>query len=233
VTGISLSPTAGERVGERGVRQSHIAGLIVALVALSTPAVADKPSPLVESREDVTVDWAEGTLTASGGAAADLRMPSADLARPGAERRARGVAQGRLEKALADLPLGEGRKLSHDEILRAVGRARTVGVDYQSNGGAVVRLQIGFGDWLPAPPPAGPALAVGEVRLGAAPRVKVGKQEITVGAARYRIGHAPADAAAIAAKIDRQGQLTAANATGASEKLAGAAIVIYVRKVLP
>jgi hypothetical protein len=160
-------------------------------------------------------------------------MPSADLARPGAERRARAGALGRLEKALAELPLGEGRKLSREEVQRAVGRARTVGVEYQSNGGAVVRLQVGFGDWLPAAPAAGPALAVGEMQLAAAPKVKVGKQDVTVGTARYRVGHAPADAAAVAVKVDRQGQLVSAGPASSTEKLAGAAIVIYVRKVLP
>jgi len=206
---------------------------IAFLVALSGAALADKASPLVDARDGVVVDWEAGTVTATGGAAADLRMPSADLARPGAERRARTAALARLDKALAELPLGEGRKLAREDVQRAIARARTVGVEYQSNGGAVVRLQVGFGDWLAAAPADGPALAVAEMRLAAAPKLKVGKQEITVGTARYRLGHAPADTAAIAAKVDRHGPLAVVNATDSTEKLAGAAIVIYVRKVLP
>jgi hypothetical protein len=163
-------------------------------------------------------------------------MPSADLARPGAERRARAAAVARLGKALAELPLGGGHTLPVAAVDLAAGRARDLGVEYQSNGGAVVRLRVVFADWLSAEPPPGPALAVAEARLGAAPKVRVGKQEIVVGTARYRIGHPPAAAAAVAAKVDRDGNLVVAGPAGPSDlaqKLAGAAIVVYVRKVLP
>ena len=43
---------------------------------------------LVDHRDGVEIDWAAGTVTASGGAAADLRMPSADVARAGSLPRA-------------------------------------------------------------------------------------------------------------------------------------------------
>jgi hypothetical protein len=60
----------------------------VTATAAATGAVADS-SPLRDARGGVEIDWGEGTVTAQGGAAADLRMPSAELARPGAQRRAR------------------------------------------------------------------------------------------------------------------------------------------------
>jgi len=209
------------------------ARVLLACAVLSGAARADKPSPLVDSRDGVTVDWSEGTITASAGAAADLTMPSADLARPGAERRARAAALARLKKALGELPLGGGHALPAAAVDQAAGRAHDLGVDYQSNGGAVVRLQAAFGDWLSAAPRTGPALAVAEARLAAAPTVRVGKREIAVGTARYRFGHAPAGVAAVAAKVDRDGDLVVGGPADLAEKLAGAAIVIYVRKILP
>jgi hypothetical protein len=206
---------------------------------------------LVEQRPDgVEIDWRDGTLTARGGAAADLSLPSADLARPGAVRRARAAALARIKEALADLPAGgvvdgagakgrhpadaPARRLAPDAISRALDRARTLGIDYQSNGGALVRVQVRFTDWLaPEEPPEGPALAVREMRLGAAPLVHVGGREVAVGAARYHLGEAPAGAHAVAAKVDREGRLAiAAGDRALGEKLAGAAIVIYVEKVL-
>src|SRR6185295_19007893 len=125
---------------------------------------------------------------------------------------------------------------------RALGRAELVDVEYQSNGGAVVRLRARFGDWLPAPPPAGPALVLGEARLGAAPALRVAGQEVASGAARYRIGAPPAGTHAIAVKVDREGRWNArAEKVNKGDKadrpekdlvdrLAGAAILIYVQK---
>jgi hypothetical protein len=240
-----------------------VAGALAALAASgATPARAATPQVLEETRGPVSIDWAEGTVTARGGAAADLRMPSADLARPGAERRARAAATARLKDALAGLPLGPGRALSGEAIEQALGRAQVVDVEYQSNGGAVVRLRARFGDWLAAEPQPGPALSVNEARLAAAPvlRVAAGKkggkaaaasagkkgskdladddEEIVTGAARYRIGAPPAGTHAIAVKIDHDGRWVLhrekadKNDKDLTEKLAGAAIVIYVQKVL-
>jgi hypothetical protein len=192
-------------------------------------------SPLQETRGGVAIDWGEGTLTAAGGAAADLRMPSADLARPGAERRARAAALARLKSALGELPLGGDRTLPPAAVELALGRARLLGVEYQSNGGALVRMQVRFSDWLPAQAPVGPALSVAEMRLQGAPKLKIGGKETLIGAARYQLGAPPAGTRALAAKADRQGRLVVAVAAAdrdLGEKLAGAAIVIYVDKVL-
>jgi len=219
-----------------------LAAVAAARAASAGPAAT--PNALEEARGAVSIDWGEGTVIARAGAAADLRMPSADLARPGSERRARASAVTRLKEALAALPLGGGRTLPADAVERALGRAELVDVEYQSNGGAVVRLRARFGDWLPAPPPAGPALVLGEARLGAAPALRVAGQEVASGAARYRIGAPPAGTHAIAVKVDREGRWNArAEKVNKGDKadrpekdlvdrLAGAAILIYVQKVL-
>ena len=216
------------------------AKLFLLLVAGVAARAGHAPSTsLEETRAGVTVDWGEGTLTAQGGAAGDLRMPSADLARPGAERRARAAALAKLKQALTDLPLGDGRKLSPEAVELALGRARAADVEYQSNGGAVLRMRVRFGDWLPAEPVAGPVLAADELHLAAAPALRVGGKDVVSGAARYRLGAPPAGSRPVAVKVDRQGRWAAKGDKKGDkadkdleEKLAGAAIVIYVQKVL-
>jgi hypothetical protein len=224
-----------------------VAAALLWLVALGTApagraaaaAPASTPAALEEARGAVSIDWAEGTVIARGGAAADLHMPSAELARPGSERRARVAALARLKEALAGLPLGGGRTLPADAVERALGRAEVVEVEYQSNGGAVVRLRARFGDWLAAPAPAGPTLALSEGRLGAAPALRVSGKEVASGAARYRLGAPPSAAHAIPVKVDREGRWTARaekekekEKGDLADRLAGAAILVYVQKVL-
>jgi hypothetical protein len=199
------------------------------------PALArGDEAPLEETQAGVTVDWRAGTLSATAGAAADTRMPTVDVARPGAVRRATAAATAKLRTALTALPLGGGHKLSPDDVSRAVGRLRVVDVQYQSNGGAIVRAEVRFGDWLEPPPAPAPiaTLAVPAMRLAAAPAAKVGAREVRVGAAVYRVGAAPADAGAVAAKVDATGRLAVAGDGALGEKLAGGLAVIYVQKVL-
>ena len=197
-------------------------------------ASAEPPasSELVETREGVTIDWRAGTLAATGGAAADLRMPSVDLARPGAERRARAAAIAKLRAALAVLPAGGGRKLDPDRVDRALGRARATDTQYQSNGGAVVRMEVGFADWLEDPAAAPTTLSVREAHLAASPRAIVGGQEIALGAATYRNGAPPADAGARPARVDHSGRLAIEGGAELAAKLARGPAVIYVQKVL-
>ena len=60
------------------------------------------------------------------------------------------------------------------EPMLAVGRARAVDVQYQSNGGAIVRAEVRFGDWLEKPgAPDGYAVAVSAMHLGAAPTARL------------------------------------------------------------
>src|SRR5262245_18224573 len=130
---------------------SAVGLVLVALTGLAVGAARaerDPDGPLRETHGGVTVDWAEGTLASSGGAAADLRMPSDDVPRSGAVRRAREAALGKLRLALSELPLRGGRVLSGPAIERVLGRARTGAVEYQSNGGARAQVTVRFADWI-------------------------------------------------------------------------------------
>jgi len=189
---------------------------------------------LIDSSGGVTIDWAAGTLRASGGAAADLRMPSVDLARPGALRRAHAAAAAKLRAALDALPLGGTTHLAVAEIERAISRARDVDVQYQSDGGAVVVTEVRFGDWLQATPDASAApvaLSVAAMHLGAAPPFKIGKHEGRIGAATYAHGSAPRAANPHAARLDHAGRLSLEGPADLVEKLAQGRVVIYVEKV--
>jgi hypothetical protein len=201
-----------------------------------TAAAPAADSPLREVRGGVEIDWDAGTLTATGGAAPDLRMPSAEVARPGAVRRARAAAQGKLRAALAELPLGGGRKLEAVAIERAVTQAANANVDYQSNGGALVRVVARFSDWADTAPEPVAALSVPAVHLAAAPVLKLGGHDVAVGAARYHLGAPPASAKAVHARPDRSGRLVVEGSLegGAdlAQKLARGVVVIYVQKVL-
>lgn len=213
---------------------ASLAGATLASLAWVALAAAE-PAPsteLTETHDGVTIDWRAGTLTATGGAAADLRMPSVDLARPGAERRARAAATAKLRTALGALPTGSGHPLDPDRIDRALGRARATDIQYQSNGGAVVRMEVGFADWLEDPAAPVTTLAVHEARLGAAPRALIGGQEIALGAATYRLGAPPAGTHAHAARLDRAGRLAVEGGAELAAKLAHGPALIYVQKVL-
>jgi hypothetical protein len=192
---------------------------------------AAPPGALQESRGGVSIDWQIGTLGAAGGAAADLRMPSVDLARPGAERRAHAAALAKLRAALATLPLGGGRTLGAPEIERVVGRARTVDTQYQSNGGAVTRLEVRFADWIEQKEPPTVTLTAPAMRLVAAPVATVAGREIRVGAATFRLGPAPAGSNAVAARVDRAGRLVVDAGGDLATKLAGGIALIYLQKV--
>ncbi len=199
------------------------------LAPLAVAADRD-PGDLTTTRDGVTLDWSAGTVAATGGAAADLRMPSVDLARPGAVRRARATALARLRAALEALPLGGGRKLDAARVDRALGRVRTADVQYQSNGGAVVRLEVSFADWLEESAPPKVALSAPAAHLAAAPAARVGKHDVTLGAALYKMEPAPADARP--AKADHAGRLTIEGDPELVGKLAHGVAVIYVGKVL-
>jgi hypothetical protein len=191
----------------------------------------DRDGPLKETLAGAAVDWETGTIAASAGAAADLRMPSVDQSRPGAQRRAQAGAAAKLRAALASLPLGSGNKLTTAEIDRAVGRARPVDVQYQSNGGAIVRSELRFGDWLDPPSPPNPvSIAIASGRLAAAPAARVGKRDVRIGAAVYRVGHAaPKDA--LKATVDKDGRLVVPGDGPLADKLARGLVMIYVGKL--
>jgi hypothetical protein len=196
---------------------------------------------LKQTLAGAAVDWEVGTISATGGAAADLRMPTVDLSRPGAQRRAHTAAVAKLRAALTTLPLGSGNKLTAAEIERAVGRARDVDVQYQSNGGAIVRVEIRFGDWLEAPSaPDGFAVAVASMHLSAAPTARVGKRDVRVGAAVYRVaegkgaknaGGNVGGAAVADGRVDKDGRLVLSGDAQLPDRLARGQVIIYVGKL--
>jgi hypothetical protein len=215
---------------------------IAALLLFTARAHAD--DKLVRAVGETEVDWGTGTITARGGAAADFRMPSADIARPGAERRARAAAAATLRAALQALPLGAGNKLSAAELEAALGRAHAGNVDYQSNGGVLLTLSLAFGDVAPPKEAIRPdggaetarkaperALSVASMPFELAPRVVAGEREAALSWAIYRAGTPPAGVDAIAVHRDRAGRLALPKGEAkALQKLAGAPVVIYVQK---
>jgi hypothetical protein len=217
-----------------------------ALLLVAGPAAADEK--LVRTLGGSEIDWSAGLITARGGAAADFHLPTAELARPGAERRAQAQARARLRATLDDLPTG-GRKLSEAQKEAAVARAHREAVDYQSNGGVLLTLGLGFGDVVPpkepsrvvttadagAPEPARKAperaLSVASMPFELAPRLAVGERDAPVAWAIYRLGPPPAGVDAIAVHRDRAGRLVLPKGEAkALQKLAGAPVVIYVQK---
>jgi hypothetical protein len=222
--------------------------LLVLLLGLSQ-ADAQAEQKLVRQLGETEIDWATGTISARGGAAADIRMPTADIARPGAERRARAAAVAKLRAALATLALRPGAKLSAAELETALGRAHPAGVDYQSNGGVLMTMSLAFGDIVPpkeapaartgdrdagAPPTRKAperALAVASMPFELAPRVAAGDKEAALSWAVYRTGAPPAGVDAITVKRDQAGRLVLPKAEAkALQKLAGAPVVIYLQK---
>jgi hypothetical protein len=223
-----------------------IAALGFLLLAGSAWADAQADQKLVRPLLETEVDWGTGTISARGGAAADIRMPSADVARPGAERRARAAAVAKLRAALATLPLRPGGKLSAAELEAALGKARPADVDYQSNGGVLLTMSLAFGDIVPPketakakdrdagaePTRKAPeqALAVASMPFELAPRVAAGDREAALSWAIYRTGAPPSGVDAISVKRDQAGRLVLPKGEAkALQKLAGAPVVIYLQ----
>ena len=119
---------------------------MVVVVAVVTTARAATPAALVRPLAGAEVDWSAGTVTANAGAAADMRMPSPDAARPGAERRARAAAIEKLRAALRALPVRGSERLSEKQVEAALGHASTTRIEYQSNGGVVLWVGVRFED---------------------------------------------------------------------------------------
>jgi hypothetical protein len=231
-----------------------LAGALVFLIAASTAIAAS--DPLVQEDSGTVVNWRRGIVAATAGAAPDHRTPSAEVARAGAERRARASARARIGEALRKLPLGGGRKLDELAVTRAIERARVAELEYQSNGGVMVTMEVAFGTWAAsasasasekpsrpdggsadddgaAPPSRGAptALSLSEGRLGAAPVVVVGGREVEPSAVRYATGAPPPGGPRPAkAKLDKKGRLIIE--AGAPGEFAARPLLIYVHKIL-
>jgi hypothetical protein len=212
-------------------------GRVVVAALISSVAYAAAPFSLVRPLAGAEVDWSAGTVTASAGAAADMRMPSPDAARPGAERRARSVAVEKLRAALRVLPVRGSERLSEKQVDAAMGHASTTRVEYQSNGGVVLWVAVGFKDLLgdsggPVAPSDAVALAAAAMPLQLAPQVVVGGKETVVRNVRYHQG--PPPAGAIGVRRDDTGRLVLPKGSETTlDQLAGGPVVIYLEKVLP
>jgi hypothetical protein len=92
------------------------------------------------------IDWTRGVITAVGAAPGDIRAPSPELARVGAERRARAQAHERLLAAARALRLDDrlvGAWADTDAAVAArlaevVARALDLALDYGSDGSVVL-----------------------------------------------------------------------------------------------
>lgn len=222
------------RTSGAGPRRDAIA-LAVAMVLVSAAGVAAS-DPLVQETKGVVVDWRRGVLIARGGAAGDLRMPSSEMARAGAQRRASDAGRARLGEALRALPLGGGRKLDAGAIERALQRAQPKRIEYQSNGGVLLDLELPFGSWNEATPVGEAAAAVtlrlGEGALAADPTLLVGDSEVAFSAVRYALAsELPIDSHPVVVHADKKGRLIPKEASAAKD-LASKSAVIYVQKIL-
>jgi hypothetical protein len=194
-------------------------------LVLAALAQAKEPVSFRRQVGEAEVDWSAGTITAQAGAAADLRMPNPNAARPGAERRARAAAEDRLRAALRQLV--PGGKLDDRTALARVSRT-----EYQSNGGVVLWLTLAFADLAPGKP-APVALRVASMPFALAPVVVGAGKTAVVAHATYKpAADCPKDA--IATERDGQGRLVLAGSQAKLvDSLAGAAVVIYLERPQP
>jgi hypothetical protein len=192
-----------------------IAALALLLLAGETRA-DDK---LVRPLGDSEIDWGAGTISAHGGAAADLRMPSAEIARPGPSAGPGPRPWPSCAPPCRPCRFAPAASCRRADLEAALGRAHPAGVDYQSNGGVLLTMSLAFGDIVPPkekdrkPPDAGvettrkapeQALAVASMPFELAPRVVAGEREAALSwrstaRARRRRGWTPSPSSATAA----------------------------------
>ena len=214
-----------------------VAVVVAALLFSLIPARAGTPTSVVRPLAGAEVDWSAGTVTASAGAAADMRMPSPAAARPGAQRRARAAAVEKLRAALRALPLRGRERLEEKQIDAALGHASVTRVEYQSNGGVVLWLGLRFEEVLgsatvPATAPGLVVLSLAAMPLELAPLVVADGREVVGGHVRYHQGQPPAGA--IRVSRDDKGRLVLPRGSeGTLDRLAGEPVVIYLQRILP
>lgn len=147
----SLAPRS---LAPRSLAPRSLAWILVtacALAAAPGAALGDGPPPVVEDRAGGTIDWTRGLIIADGAAAADLRARAPDVARVGAERRARERARDALASLAEGVALAsggdvgsaiEGDEAAAGRLGAAAERAVEVGIDYASDGSVRVRLGL-------------------------------------------------------------------------------------------
>jgi hypothetical protein len=202
---------------------------LLPLLVLLVVAAAHAKAELAFKRTvaDTEVDWSAGTITAQAGAAADIRMPNPNAARPGAERRARALAEDKLRAAVHVLV--PGQKLDEKSLLDKAAVSR---IEYQSNGGVVLWLALRFADLVPAKP-ATMAFKTTSARFEFAPTFTAAGKELQPGYVTYRPA-SESPKGAITLRRDERGRLALPSADAKlGDSLAGAAVVIYLDKAQP
>ena len=199
----------------------------ILLLVLTALAQAAESAAFKRTVAGTEVDWSAGTITAQAGAAADVRMPGPNAARPGAERRARAAAEAKLLAAMGELGLD---RLSQDKTVQE--HATISRIEYQSNGGVVLWLSIRFSDLAPAK--AAPrALRIASMPFEIAPTLAIEGQDARAASATYR----PADECpkdAVQVRRDGKGRLVLpATPRETTDSFAGSAVVIYLEKAQP
>ncbi len=139
-----------------GVRRAMRAGvqrravwatlLLCALAAVPAAAQSRQSSVLVPIEHGGAIDWTRGLVTAVGAAPGDIRSPSPELARVGAERRARAQAHKRLLAAARALRMedrlvgawADADAAVAERLAAAVARALDLNMDYGSDGSVVL-----------------------------------------------------------------------------------------------
>jgi len=186
-------------------------------------AFGKEPGTFVRNIAGAEVDWSAGTFTAQAGSAADIRMPGPNSARPGAERRARGLAEDKLRAALA--VVAPGKKL---DVTEAVAHATVSRTEYQSDGGVVLWLTLRFSD-LVAAKPSTVVFKVARMPFEFAPILAGAGRDGQLGFATYRpAADCPRDAVRV--ERDGKGRLHVPASAGDADSLAQASVVIYLEK---
>ena len=197
------------------------------LILLAAVAHAKETASFKRILAGTEIDWSAGIITAQAGAAADIRMPNPNAARPGAERRARAAAEEKVRAALREL--GQGGKVDDKAVSDKATVSRT---EYQSNGGVVLWLSLRFSDLAPARP-AAVSLRVASMPFTFAPVVASAGKSASLGFATYRPA-SECPKGALPARRDGDGRLALAGSDGkVVDSLAGAAVVIYLEKAQP
>jgi hypothetical protein len=224
-----------------GIRHPVVVVVVVVAVAVLTSVHAGTPVDLIRPLAGAEVDWSAGTVTASAGAAADMRMPSPEAARPGAERRARVAAIEKLRAAVRALPVRGSERLSEKQVEAALGHASTMRIEYQSNGGVVLWVGVSIEDLrgnasatttTTTTATGSVVLAVGAMPLELAPVMVGGAKEIVARRVSYHQG--PPPAGAISMRRDDKGRLVLPKGSESTlDRLVRGPVVIYLEKVLP
>lgn len=129
------------------MRLASVAALALLVCWLAPAWAAPRSQAVIAPVEHGgAIDWTRGLVIAVGAAPGDIRAPSPDLARVGAERRARAQAQQRLLAAARALRLEERLVGEHadadaavaERLAAAAARALDLAVDYGSDGSVVL-----------------------------------------------------------------------------------------------